>query len=586
MRVGLALLVLLMMAVGCRPAEEPAEEPAPRPIVAVVTTPVTPSLADGRAVSTLATPPSLTASAMPTTTLTVALTSVPRRITPTPYPTANLPAVQSPAWAKDAVMYQVFVRSFADSNGDGIGDLNGITSRLDYLKGLGVTALWLTPIFEAASYHGYDTTDYYTIQPEYGTMEDLARLVDEAHARGMKVILDYVAGHTSNEHPFFEDAYNNPQSQYTGFYRWTNEAHTTYDGFAGLREMPSLNYANPATTQYMLDVAEYWLTLGGTRPAGQGIDGFRLDYVLGIPHPFWKQLRQTVKGVNPDALLLGEAWTSNRREIVPYFDNEFDAAFDFPLYGSLQGNHDKVGDGVLPGQASAGVLELDAPGPLRAYPPGAISVAFINNHDTNRAMSDFGGDVERAKTAATFLFTIPQTPIIYYGEEIGMQGTKGAGSLGDLPRREPMDWYAAATGPGMTTWSQATERNNHPADGVSVEEQQGQPGSLLETYRALIRLRRDSPALRQGSYEPVKAADNDKAYAHVRRVGDDIVLAVFNFGDAPAALTFDLSTTGLVADSYAATDALTGAAVPDIHPPTYQVALPAGGSKALRLTAR
>ncbi len=572
MRVGLVLLVLLILAVGCQEAEDPAPPSPPFPIVAVITTPITPT---ATAVAVAAAPPP-----------PAAPTSGASRVIPTPYPTANLPAVQSPAWAKDAVIYQIFVRSFADANGDGIGDLNGITSRLDYLKDLGVTALWLTPIFEAASYHGYDTTNYYTIQPEYGTMADLTRLVDEAHARGMRVILDYVAGHTSNEHPFFEDAYDNPQSQYAGFYRWTNEAHTAYEGFAGLREMPSLNYANPETAQAMLDVAEYWLTLGGTRPPGQGIDGFRLDYVLGVPHTFWKQLRQTVKGVNPDALLLGEAWTSNRREIVPYFDNEFDAAFDFPLYGSLQGNHDKVGDGVLPGQASAGLLELDVPGPLRAYPPGAISVAFMNNHDTNRAMSDFGGHVERARTAAALLFTIPQTPIVYYGEEIGMQGTKGAGSLGDLPRREPMDWYAAERGPEMTTWSKVADRNNHPADGVSVEEQQGQPGSLLETYRVLIRLRRDSPALRQGSYEPVKAADNDKAYAHVRRAGDDIVLAVFNFGDAPASLTFDLSTTGLVADSYAATDALTGAAVPDIRPPTYQVELPAGGSKVLRLKAR
>lgn len=577
MRVGLILLVLLTLAVGCQGEEEPMTAP-PFPVMAVITTPVTPPAATALGAAS----PAPLGGAAPA----MAPTAAPRRVTPTPYATANLPAVQSPAWARDAVMYQIFVRSFADSDGDGIGDLNGITSRLDYLKDLGVTALWLTPIFQAASYHGYDTTDYYAIQPEYGTQDDLARLVDEAHARGMKVILDYVAGHTSNEHPFFKDAYNNPQSQYAGFYRWTNESHTTYDGFAGLREMPALNYANPETTQTMLDAAEYWLTLGGTRPPGQGIDGFRLDYVLGVPHSFWKELRQTVKDVNPDALLLGEAWTSNRREIVPYFDNEFDAAFDFPLYGSLQGNHDRVGDGVLPGQASAGLLELDAPGPLRAYPPGAISVAFINNHDTNRAMSDFGGNMERAKTAAAFLLTIPQTPIVYYGEEIGMQGTKGAGSIGDMPRREPMDWYAAESGPDMTTWWKATERNNRAGDGVSVEEQQGKPDSLLETYRALMRLRRDSPALRQGSYEPLKAADNDKAYAHVRRAGDDIVLAVFNFGDAPASLTFDLSTTGLVADAYAATDALTGAPAPDIQPPMYQVDLPAGGSKVLRLKPR
>src|SRR5918912_1371104 len=197
--------------------------------------------------------PAPTATVAPTPTLTEA------RPTRAPTPTAAKPPIQTPAWFNEVVLYEIFPRSFRDSNGDGIGDLKGITQQLDYLKSLGVGALWLTPIFASPSYHGYDTSDYYKINPEFGSEADLIDLVREAHKRNIRILLDYVVGHTSIQHPFFKDAFANPKSKYSDWYRWTNDEHTTYDGFAGLNDLPLLNQQNPDAQKYLLDMAKYWM---------------------------------------------------------------------------------------------------------------------------------------------------------------------------------------------------------------------------------------------------------------------------------------------------------------------------------------
>ncbi len=479
----------------------------------------------------------------PTTSQTPSAGVVQPPIYPTlsPSPTPSLPPLQTPAWFRDTVLYEIFPRSFYDSNGDGIGDLKGITAKLDYIKGLGVGAIWLTPIFASPSYHGYDTTDYYKIQPEFGTEDDLRELVRQAHQRNIRVLLDYVVAHTSNEHPFFKDAFGNLNSPYADWYRWTNKEHTTYESFASNDIMPTLNHDNPTVAKYLVDMAKYWMQTG--------IDGYRCDYVLNVPHSFWKKLRAELKAVNPDFLLLAEAWT-NALSIKPYYDAEFDATFDFPVYGDIEGNQDKVGDSILLGTRAAGGME----GSMRAegilFPPGAERVEFINNHDTNRAMSEVQGDVARAKLGALLLLTLPNTPMIYYGEEIGMSGIKGED---DKPRREPMDWYASETGAGMTNWFKPADRNNKPNDGISVEEEQSKAGSLLEYYRGLVALRNANAVLRNGVWVSV-ATDNDKTYAYLRADDQTRWLIVLNFGDAPASLALDL---GLPNQHYTATDALT-----------------------------
>lgn len=471
------------------------------------------------------------------------------RPTRPPTPTPSLAAIKTPGWFSDVVLYEIFPRSFYDSNGDGVGDLKGITLKLDYLKQLGVGALWLTPIFASSSYHGYDTTDYYKIDPEFGSEADLIALVREAHLRGIRVALDYVVAHTSNQHPFFKDAFANPSSKYADWYRWTNQEHTRYESFFGIKELPTLNHDNPAVSQYLIDMAKYWMSKAG-------IDGYRCDYVLNVPHAYWKQLRAALKAINPDFLLLAEAWTS-LPDIAPYYKDEFDATFNFPAYGEIEHSPDKGADSLLLGIGKPDFLDINLTAGQALFPPGAQSVTFLNNHDTNRVMSEVRDDVARAKLGADLLLTLPGTPMLYYGEEIGMSGTKAGAPDYDKSRREPMDWYAAENGPGMTNWYKPADRNNRPGNGVSVEEEQGKAGSLLEHYRTLIALRNAHSSLRTGERVRLNV-ESDSIYAYLRYDSRSLFLVVLNFDSKPASVTLKLAETPLPSGRYTATDVFTG----------------------------
>jgi alpha-amylase len=461
-------------------------------------------------------------------------------------------AIRTPAWFRDVVLYEVFPRSFYDANDDGIGDLKGVTAKLGYLQELGVGAIWLTPIFASPSYHGYDVTDHYRVNPDFGNEADLVELVRQAHRRNIRVLLDFVAPHTSDQHPFFKDAYGNLESRYADWYRWTDPLHVTYESFAGVQSMPTLNHDNPEVQDYLIGVAKYWMKTG--------IDGYRFDYVLNVPHAFWKRLRVELKAVSPDFLLLAEAWTTVQA-IKPYFDDEFDAAFDFPVYHDIQGNQDRIGDSLLLGKLAPQLMETNLNAEPILFPDGAQRVEFLNNHDTNRTMSEVQGDARRARLAATLLMTLPGTPMVYYGEEIGMSGVKAPAPDYDKTRREPMDWYTAKTGPGMTTWYRPEGSNNQPNDGVSVEEEQGQASSLLEHYRALVALRNANSALRTGQRLALKQPGDSKVYAYLRRDAASAFLVVLNFGDQPELASLDLSTASLAAGQYDAVDRLSGAVV-------------------------
>ncbi|MBI4673426.1 MAG: hypothetical protein HY741_17375, partial [Chloroflexi bacterium] len=468
-----------------------------------------------------------------------------------PSPTSAQRAIQTPAWFNDVVLYEIFPRSFYDTNADGIGDLKGITHQLDYLKALGVGALWLTPIFESPSYHGYDTTDYYKIQPEFGAEQDLIELVNAAHERDIKIILDFVAGHSSDRHPFFKDAYGNPKSKYAQWYRWLDDAHTQYEYFGTNPGMPKWNQDNPETAAYLIDIAQYWIDKAN-------IDGYRLDYALGVSHGFWKNFRAKVKTFRrnvstPDFLLLGEVWDSGLK-IAPYYDEEFDATFDFPVYFDLMGSYERAGNSSLLGKRALASFQSSLKAETRLYPPGAQAVRFINNHDTVRVMSQVNAQctmqnaqctmdsMQRAKLAATLLMTLPGTPMMYYGEEIGMRGDK---SDGDKTVREPMDWYASDTGAGMTHCYKPATRFNKPNDGVSVQEQDGKSDSLLELYRTLSALRAKSPALRTGEFIAAPITGNDKAAAYARVLGNEMYLIVANAADVTADLSLELRILNL-----------------------------------------
>ena len=451
---------------------------------------------------------------------------------------AASPAEQELYASKHGVFYQIFVRSFADGDGDGLGDLRGIIERLDYLNDgdpqttsdLGVTGIWLTPIHPSPTYHKYDVVDYYAIDPEIGTLADFQELIDQAHARGMKVILDLVCNHTSSQHPWFLAASSDPESPYRDYYIWADpETPLTRRGpwnqivwhpaatghYYGLfwSEMPDLNWANPKVREEFKAVAAFWLE--------QGVDGFRLDAAKHLfEHDpsrkavdWWLEFSDFVRSLKPDVYLVGEVWDSPH-VVAPYY-GAFDSAFNFDLADRII---PIVRFGLDTGLVAA-LLQQHAQ--YNAYAQGwAIDAPFLSNHDQDRVMSQLFGDWNQAKMAAAIYLTLPGNPFIYAGEEIGMQGRGEHENI-----REPFKWYEL-DGPGQTAWRSSLFNTGRWQP--SVESQDGDPGSLLNHYRRLIHLRLREPALQLGSLSEVDCGDNPRIIAYGRRWQDELVLVVHN----------------------------------------------------------
>jgi glycosidase len=452
-------------------------------------------------------------------------------------PTGSTDAQEVGAWLKSSTMYSVFVRSFRDSDGDGVGDLQGVIDGLDYIQSLGVDTIWLLPIFKSNSYHGYDTVDYYTVQPEYGTNDDLLQLIKEVHERDMYILLDYVINHTSTEHAYFKDALGNLNSQYAEYFEWTNDAHTEFRSFASLGSMPTWNFDSPTVRQMALDIALYWLDPNKDGDFSDGIDGWRCDVALEVPHAYWKELRKQMNALNPSDILLGELYTKDAQEMRRYLlGDELNAAFDFPSALTLSGSFEANNDGLLSGNGDVGILGTLMRAQKNLYCPECVIVRFINNHDTNRVASDVNNDNKRMRMAAVWLMTAPGVPIIYYGEEIGMQGNKGTGPIYDEFRREPFDWYAAEEGTGMTSWFKPADRFNQPNDGISVEEKDTQLDSLLTLYRQLGELRGlDAFALGESDIPKLPMPLSMSRHWN----DQELYVAVINFTTATQSFAFD-----------------------------------------------
>ncbi|THF78795.1 alpha-amylase family glycosyl hydrolase [Cohnella fermenti] len=454
------------------------------------------------------------------------------------------------------VFYEIFVRSFADSNGDGVGDLNGVTEKLDYVKSLGADGIWLMPINPSPSYHGYDVTDYYAVNPDYGTMEDLQRLLDEAHKRGIRVILDLVVNHTSSEHPWFLDAATGKTSEHRDWYVWSSErgGRSPADGAAGAppwhelggddylgifwEGMPDLNFDNPDVRAELVKIGQYWLK--------QGVDGFRLDAAKHIYGDFtstastpgvkaanqkwWQEFRSGLNEVNPDAYLVGEVWDSTA-VIGPYLNKALDSAFNFDLAGKLLGAAQNERASDL-GFTLSRVYEFYA---KAAEGSAFVDAPFLSNHDQTRVMSALSGNVDHAKTAAAMLLTMPGNAFVYYGEELGMSGMKPDENI-----REPFPWTrepgGSAAESGETSWEASKYRS---ADGsVSVEAEDGAAGSLLERYRLLIDWRRQDVALREGSIGSYESGI-DSVMAYTRTAGEEERLVLHNLSGTPQTVTLE-----------------------------------------------
>lgn len=468
--------------------------------------------------------------------LALTLTAIKQIPTTTPTLTPS-PAAPDPqtGWFEQSITYLLFVRSFRDTNEDGIGDLKGVIQGLPYLQSLGVRTIWLMPVFEGPTYHGYAVTDYLRVNPRYGTNEDLRNVFRAAHALGMRVLLDLTVNHTSSQHPYFLDALGNPKSRYSDYYSWLDDDHTSYETFGGYRDLPKLNYDSPVVRQWMIDIATFWIDPDRNGRFDDGADGYRLDAARFVPVDFFPELRAALVKVNPTVTLLGEVWAESTLIDEYLQPNGIFAAFDFPSQNILVGNHDGVGGGVVNGKGNLALLPITMMGMDLILDQGEVLGRFVGNHDTNRIMSVVGGDLKRARAAAVWLLTAPGSPVLYYGDEIGMKGVKGGGPAYDEYRREPLDWYKTETGEGMTSWFKPGDRSNRPNDGVSIEEQDQNPDSLLNLYRELGALRNRSAALQTGDTHYV-TKDVGALYVMRRWSRDELIVVVINFGNQPGVI--------------------------------------------------
>jgi glycosidase len=465
-------------------------------------------------------------------------------------------------WWTDRVVYEVFVRSFVDSDGDGVGDLAGLTARLDDLNDgdpatttdLGVDALWLMPIFESPSYHGYDVVDYGTVEKDYGTNADLDALVEAAHRRGMKVILDFVMNHTSSQHPWFVDSQSGPGAARRSWYSWraTDPGWTRpWDGsgptwhlangayYYGLfwSGMPDLSYSNPDVEAEMVGAMRFWLA--------RGVDGFRLDAVrylvetdagqadLPETHALLRRVRAALASEHPDVLLVGEAWTAIPT-VATYWGSgdELHLAFNFELAEGIKAS-------VASGDAADFRTALALTNLALSGKDRGFDAPFLSNHDMVRVLRALGGSGSAGRVAAAVLLALPGTPFLYYGEEIGMQGGDGAA---DQAKRTPYRWTSTAPGYGFTTgtpWTSAPE-----AAGVDLASQKADPGSLWHLYRRLLALRKSRPALSRGDVSlPGVTGGGPGAVALLRAHEGVRVLFVANLATGPSG-PFNIAAAG------------------------------------------
>ena len=484
-------------------------------------------------------------------------------------------------WWQEGVVYQVYPRSFQDTDGDGVGDLDGIRQRLDYLQWLGVDAVWVSPIFPSPmADFGYDVADYCGIHPLFGTMEDFDRLLDATHERGLKLLLDFVPNHTSEAHPWFEESRSSRDNPKRDWYLWHDpapdggppnnwlsvfggsawewdEATGQYYYHAFLKEQPDLNWRNPEVREAMYDAMRFWLD--------KGVDGFRVDVLWHLIKD--DQLRDNPKNpdYDPEELpyrSLVPAYTTDQpevQEIVRQMRAVTDA-YDTPgrervLVGEiylpveeLVAYYGQDGEGAhLPFNFQLITLPWDARTIDRvineyegALPDGAWPNWVLGNHDKSRIASRVGAG--QARVAAVLLLTLRGTPTLYYGDELGLQdvdvpveqmqdpqGTRQSPAFSRDPHRTPMQWDASP-GAGFTDAEPWLPFSND-IETRNVETARDDPDSMLTLHRRLLQLRKERRALAVGQYVPLVAEGS--AIAYVRAHGDERILVALNLGGEP-----------------------------------------------------
>ena len=435
------------------------------------------------------------------------------------------------------VFYEIFVRAFNDSNGDGIGDLNGVTQKLDYLEELGIGGIWLMPINSSPSYHGYDVTNYKEINKDYGTMEDFENLLVEAEERDIKIYMDMVINHSSSEHEWFKEASSSKDNKYRDYYLWTDdedEAKKTspmgtmpwskavgndeyhYGIFWG--GMPDLNLDNEKVKDEIKDIAKFYID--------KGVDGFRLDAVKWFHNEaepnneFITEYSEYCKSLDEDFILLGEVW-DNTHAMAKYQDS-LDSFFDFSL-------GDLVIDGI-----NAKRIERMPEAIKRNYSAYTatnkdfVTAPFLSNHDQTRIMNSLGRSQENMKMAATIYLTLPGTPFIYYGEELGMLGKKP-----DEMIREPFIWDNKDMKQN-TSWTEIT----NDVDKVALSVQKDDEDSIYNFYKNLIKVRSENNSLKFGEIDFVKSG-NKSVMIMRRQFEKETSYVIINSSDKDVEITLE-----------------------------------------------
>jgi glycosidase len=498
-------------------------------------------------------------------------------------------------WWQQSTFYEIYMPSFKDGNGDGMGDFAGITSKLDYLKDLGIDGLWLTPFYPSPKVdNGYDISDYQSIDPAYGTMEEFELFIKEAHQRGIKVIADLVLNHTSSAHQWFQESKSSKDHPKRDWYIWRDEPNNWESFFGGTaweydkttkqyyyhafaKEQVDLNWANPEVKAAMFDVMKFWLE--------KGVDGFRLDVInflkindQFVDNPFdaEKQEQDHVydkdqEGIldiiaeissfvhqYPDKFLVGEVGSEDLDILKLYSGlGKLDVVFNFNIGSIAEFDPERLYQQLADTEA--------------AYDSTQVPTLFFGSHDMSRFISRFGGDEDRAKLIATLMLTARGVPFIYFGDEIGMrdwiteeiakmkdvQGIMGyqlalvAGKsneealviANDKSRdksRTPMQWDRSEY-VGFSEQKPWISVPNNAAR-INVEDQQNKPESMLSFYKSLLRLRKEHPAFTLGTYESLRYEDGLMTF--VRKSESEQILVALNFSDLPK--TIDMSAGTLL----------------------------------------
>lgn len=442
-------------------------------------------------------------------------------------------------WDRKGVFVEILVRSYQDSDGDGIGDLNGVTRRLDHLQALGVTGIWLMPVFRSQDHdHGYAPVDYREIEPEYGTLADFDRLVAEAHRRGIGIILDYVINHSGSAHPLFESAVSDPQSPYRDWYVFTEtepKGWTTYGGdpwrkldkrwyYAAFDLiMPDFNLRNPAVVDFHLDNVRFWLN--------RGVDGLRFDAV---------GLLYENSAIAWDNQPENHVLMKRIQDLLAQYGKRYmvcEAASDPAAFAAPDSCGSTFAFGLqkyIIKSVHLGRVMPDLLYTLRSLPVADMATV-LSSHDWYagaRPYTQFRGELRDYKLAAATFLTLPGRPFLYYGEEIGLGPSEGVDYV-DQSIRGPMSWSAAPHA-GFTTAAAPYRPSVANWRTHNVAQAEADPDSLLHWYRALIALRKAEPALQSGDFVPLGEGD-EPVLAFTRSLGDEKVLVLINYARRPVA---------------------------------------------------